>query len=152
MPTELSGALAAALRGSGENPWDEYGVTTGRPRRCGWLDLVLLRYAVRVNGLTELVLTKLDILTGLDPLRVCTAYQYRGEQWDDMPFGPNPLAEVEPVYVDLPSWQEDITQARTAADLPPAARQYLEFVQNQVGVPITMASVGPERYQMVQLT
>jgi adenylosuccinate synthase len=151
MPTELTGPLGDSLRGTGENPWDEFGTTTGRPRRCGWLDLVLLRYAARVNGLTGMVLTKLDVLSGLDSLKVCVAYQYRGKRRDDLPFEPNALAECEPVYVELPGWTEDITGARKMEDLPPAARGYLEFVQQQVDVPIILASVGPERDQAVRI-
>jgi adenylosuccinate synthase len=151
MPTELTGPLGDALRGTGEHPWDEFGTTTGRPRRCGWLDLVLLRYAARVNGLTGLVVTKLDVLTGLDPLRVCVAYAYQGKEWDDLPFGPNALAESQPIYAELRGWTEDITGARKVADLPPAAREYLDFIQQQVGVPILLASVGPEREQAVQI-
>jgi adenylosuccinate synthase len=151
MPTELTGPLGDALRGTGEHPWDEFGTTTGRPRRCGWLDLVLLRYAARVNGLTGLVVTKLDVLTGLDPLRVCVAYAYQGKEWDDLPFGPNALAESQPIYADLPGWTEDITGARQVADLPPAARGYLGFIQQQMGVPILLASVWPEREQAVQI-
>jgi adenylosuccinate synthase len=152
MPTELSGPLGDALRGTGENPWDEFGTTTGRPRRCGWLDLVLLRYAARLNGLTGLVVTKLDVLTGLDPLRVCVGYHYQGQQWEEVPFGPNALDEVEPIYVDLSGWSEDITGAREPADLPPAARAYLDFITEQSGVPIVLASVGPERDQAVQIS
>lgn len=152
MPTELAGPLGDALRGTGENPWDEFGTTTGRPRRCGWLDLVLLRYAARINGLTELVITKLDVLTGLDPLRVCVAFNYQGEQWDEVPFGANALAQVEPVYADLPGWERDITSVRDPADLPEAALGYLDFIEKQVGVPISLASVGPERDQVVRLS
>ena len=151
MPTELTGRLGDALRGTGANPWDEYGTTTGRPRRCGWLDLVLLRYAARINGLTALVITKLDVLTGLDPLRICVAYRFRGQEWDDMPFEPNALVKAEPVYAELPGWTEEISTARKRDDLPPAAGRYLEFIQQQVGVPIILASVGPEREQAVQL-
>jgi len=151
MPTELTGPLGDALRGTGTNPWDEFGTTTGRPRRCGWLDLVLLRYATRLNGLTGLVITKLDILTGLDPLRVCVAYRYQGKEWDDLPFGPNALAESEPIYIDLPGWTQEITGERELTGLPPAARGYLGFIEQQVGVPIIFASVGPEREQAVQI-
>lgn len=151
MPTELTGPLGDALRGTGTNPWDEFGTTTGRPRRCGWLDLVLLRYATRLNGLTGLVITKLDILTGLDPLRVCVAYRYRGKEWDDLPFGPNALAESEPIYIELPGWTQEITGARELTGLPPAAQGYLDFIEQQVGVPIIFASVGPEREQAVQI-
>jgi adenylosuccinate synthase len=89
MPTELIGPLGNALRGTGANPWDEFGTTTGRPRRCGWLDLVLLRYAARINGFTELIITKLDVLSGLDQLRVGVAYKYGGREWRDLPFGPS---------------------------------------------------------------
>jgi len=151
MPTELTGPLGEALRGTGANPWDEFGTTTGRPRRCGWLDLALLRYAARINGFTELVLTKLDVLTGLDPLQVCIAYRYQGKQWNDLPFGPRSLDDSDPVYVKLPGWTKDITGAREVADLPPAALRYLDFIQQEVGVPITLASVGPEREQVVRL-
>ena len=151
MPTELSGPVADALRGTGEHPWDEYGTTTGRPRRCGWLDLVLLRYAVRINGLTELMITKLDILTGLDPLRVSVAYRYQDASWDDLPFGPDALQESEPIYTDLPGWTEDITTARRPADLPAAARDYVALVARSTGVPVTLVSVGPERDQIVRL-
>ncbi len=152
MPTELTGPVGNALRGTGENPWDEYGTTTGRPRRCGWLDLVLLRYAARINGLTGLVITKLDVLTGLDPLRVCVAYQYQGKRWDTLPFGPNALAESAPVYADLPGWTEDITAARTVDELPAAARRYLDTIQQYVGTPITLVSVGPERDQSIDMS
>ena len=151
MPTELSGPLADALRGTGEHPWDEYGTTTGRPRRCGWLDLVLLRHAVRINGLTELVMTKLDVLTGLDPLRLCVAYRYQGTSSEEMPFGPDALQESEPSYAEIPGWVEDITTARRPADLPAAARDYVALVRQSAGVPVTMVSVGPERDQIVRL-
>lgn len=149
MPTELTGRLGDALRGSGAKPWDEFGTTTGRPRRCGWLDLVLLRYAARINGLTDLVITKLDVLTGLDPLRVCVAYKYRGKEWQDLPFGPRALEESEPIYVELPGWTEEITGAREMADLPPDVHGYLEFIGREVGVPVLLASVGPERHQVI---
>lgn len=152
MPTELTGRLGDILRGTGENPWDEFGTTTGRPRRCGWLDLVLLRYAARINGLSGLVLTKLDVLTGLDPLRACVAYGYQGKEWDDLPFGPNALAESRPIYTELPGWTKDISGARDLADLPPAAREYIDVVQEQTGVPVVLASVGPEREQAVHIS
>lgn len=152
MPTEQTGPVGSALRGTGVNPWDEFGTTTGRPRRCGWLDLVLLRYAARVNGLTDLVITKLDILTGLDPIKVCNAYDYQGKQWDHIPFGPNAIGESEAVYTDLPGWSANINDARTPSDLPPAALGYLDFIRQQTGVPVAMASVGPEREQAVRFT
>ncbi|MBN2388265.1 MAG: adenylosuccinate synthase [Anaerolineales bacterium] len=149
-PTEVSGELADRLRGSGKNPWDEFGTTTGRPRRVGWLDGVLLRYATRLNGLTELVITKLDILTGLDPLRVCVAYKTGQETLTDLPFGPADLHLYEPVYEDLPGWTEDLGTIRDWEDLPAAARGYLERLEHLTGVPVTLASVGPEREQVVE--
>ena len=151
MPTEQTGTVGDALRGTGANPWDEFGTTTGRPRRCGWLDLVLLRHAARINGLTHLVVTKLDVLTGLNPLQVCTGYEYQGQTWEDIPLGPGVLADCRPVYHELPGWDEDITQAQNVNELPAAARAYLAFVAEQTGVPVVMASVGPERHQAVQL-
>jgi adenylosuccinate synthase len=149
MPTELEGELALRLRGTGENPWDEYGTTTGRPRRVGWLDLVLLRYATRLNGMTKLALTKLDILTGIDPLRVCVAYQRGGEITRDLSLGLHDLAGFEPVYQDLSGWDVDIQSARVWEDLPKEAQDYIRLIEEESGVKIEWASVGAERSQMV---
>jgi adenylosuccinate synthase len=149
-PTEVSGEIAGCLRGTGSNPWDEFGTTTGRPRRVGWLDGVLLRYAVRVNGLTELILTKLDILSGLETIRFCKAYQKDGKRFIDLPFGPSDLSPFEPVYEDLPGWKEDITLLRRRQDLPLAARNYLDFIESQAGIPIRLVTVGAERSQVVE--
>ena len=150
-PTELSGELALHLRGTGVNPWDEYGTTTGRARRVGWLDLVLLRYAARINGLTELVLTKLDILTGLDPLRLCVAYRRGGQVYQNLPFGPSELAGFEPVYEEIPGWQQDLRRVRTWEDLPQRARAYILRIEELCGVPVRIVSVGPERDQVVEI-
>ncbi|MCL6510461.1 MAG: adenylosuccinate synthase [Anaerolineae bacterium] len=147
--TELGGELALRLRGTGANPWDEYGATTGRPRRVGWFDAVALRYAVQTNGLTELALTKLDILTGLDPLRICVAYSYRGECLEDFPQDGEVLAQCRPVYEELPGWREDVTAARSFSDLPAEARAYIARIEALAQVRVTMASVGPERMQLV---
>lgn len=149
-PTELFGADAERLRGSGANPWDEFGTTTGRPRRCGWLDGVLLRYASRLNGLTELALTKLDVLTGLEPLRVCRSYLSSGGEAFDPPLDPEDLAACTPLYDTLPGWTETIGGTRSWGDLPPAARAYVEAVERIPGVPIRWISVGPEREQVIR--
>jgi len=146
-PTELLGEIGDAIREAGR----EYGTTTGRPRRCGWLDLVILRYAARVNGLDELALTKLDVLTGLEQLKVAVAYERDGERIDHFPaeFGVEELARWEPVYEELPGWAEDISDVRSRRALPAAARQYVARVEEWVGVPVTFIGVGPEREQAV---
>jgi adenylosuccinate synthase len=150
-PCELTGESAVRLRGTGENPWDEYGTTTGRPRRVGWLDLVLLHHAVRINGLTEIVLTKLDILSGLPQLPVCVAYELDGQTTTYLPPDIEALARCRPIYETVPGWQEDVTQARALADLPLNARRYIEFVADTVQTPISYVSVGPARNQVVAL-
>jgi adenylosuccinate synthase len=149
-PTELDGDLALRLRGTGANPWDEYGTTTGRPRRVGWLDGVLLRYAVRINGIRELAVTKLDVLSGLETLRLCVAYVSDGKRLADLPFGPSHLGTCQPVYEDLPGWTEDIRGVRAWEDLPLPARLYLERIADLCAVPLVLVSVGPEREQVVE--
>ncbi|MCS6992210.1 MAG: adenylosuccinate synthase [Anaerolineales bacterium] len=149
-PTEVFDDLALRLRGTGANPWDEYGTTTGRPRRVGWLDGVLLRYAVRVNGLTELVITKLDILSGLEQVKLCVAYRKNGTVYQDLPFGPTELEGFEPVYKEFPGWKEDVSGLRRWNDLPQAARTYLDAIGQLAGVPVRLVSVGPEREQIVE--
>jgi adenylosuccinate synthase len=151
-PTEVTGAQAERLRGTGANPWDEFGTTTGRPRRVGWLDGVLLRYAVRVNGLTQLVLTKLDVLSGLPSIRICTAYHAKGVRYTDLPLGPTDLSPFEPEYEDLPGWEADLGSVRTPGDLPGAALAYIHRIETLTGVPVTLVSVGPERSQVIPLT
>jgi len=148
-PTEVFEDLALRLRGTGENPWDEYGTTTGRARRVGWLDGVLLRYAVRINGLTELVITKMDILSGIETLKLCVAYRKDGNEISDLPFGPSNLKGYEPVYEEISGWREDVSAIRQWSDLPQAARKYLEAIARLAGVPVRLVSVGPEREQIV---
>ncbi|MCA9897552.1 MAG: adenylosuccinate synthase [Ardenticatenaceae bacterium] len=150
-PSELDGELAHRLRGSGDKPWDEYGTTTGRPRRVGWLDLVMLRHAVRINGLTEIVITKLDILSGFDEIRVCHAYQLDGETIDFYPSDIPSLSRCQAVYETLPGWQEDVMGVRKLADLPTNAQKYIAYIAEQSGVPVTAVSVGPGRDQVVHL-
>mgnify|MGYP001289274390 CR=1 FL=1 len=148
-PTEAGGETATRLRGTGSNPWDEFGTTTGRPRRVGWLDGVLLRYAVRVNGLSELVVTKLDVLSGLPTVRICTAYRTNGATYADLPLGPADLSPFEPVYEELPGWEADITGVRSWSDLPGEAQAYLARIAEISGVPVCQVSGGPEREQVV---
>jgi adenylosuccinate synthase len=154
-PTELEGDLALRLRGTGAQPWDEYGTTTGRPRRVGWLDAVLLRYAARLNGLTELVVTKLDVLSGMPEIKICVGYHRQGDAsgsvLPDLPLGVSNLAPFEPVYETLPGWQEPLSAARTWNDLPKAAQQYIQRLSEITGVPVRSISVGPEREQVVNI-
>jgi adenylosuccinate synthase len=147
--TELFDQRGERLRGTGANPWDEFGTTTGRPRRCGWLDAVLLRYAARVNGLTHLALTKLDILSGFETLKIAVAYDHQGERLEHLPLDAETFAACQPIYEELPGWSENIRDARTLDDLPQAARRYVELVQELVGVPITLVGVGPGREQAI---
>ncbi len=149
MPTELEGEVARRLRGSGANFWDEFGTTTGRPRRCGWLDVVMLRYAVSVNGFSEMMLTKLDILSGLDELKLAVAYEIDGKRYEYPPVTNELLLRAQPIYESLPGWREDIGGCREFDQLPLAAQRYVERVAALCEVPINSASVGPERDQLV---
>jgi len=148
-PSEIHGHAAERLRGSGEHPWDEYGTTTGRPRRCGWLDLVLLRYAQRVNGFTELALTKLDILSGLEPLQLCTGYHEGEADLTDLVAGPSRLDRYQPLLEELAGWAQDLTPIRAWNDLPPKARNYIQRIETSTAIPVRMISVGPERDQII---
>jgi adenylosuccinate synthase len=147
--TELSGDQALRLRGTGANPWDEYGSTTGRPRRVGWLDLVALRYTAQLNGMTDLAVTKLDILSGLSELPLCVGYDVDGRRLDDFPQDTEELARCRPVYEMLPGWSEDISAVRRYADLPERTRAYLARIAEYTGVHVSLASVGPEREQLI---
>jgi adenylosuccinate synthase len=145
-PTELDDDFGASLREAG----GEYGTTTGRARRVGWIDLVALRYAARINTLTHLVITKLDVLTGLGKLNVCTAYRGPDEaRFEHYPYHQSILHQAVGEYEELPGWDDDITGCRTEADLPQAVRDYLGFIADFVGVPIAMVGVGPGREQIV---
>lgn len=148
-PTELLDDTALLLRGSGDKPWDEFGTTTGRPRRVGWLDGVLLRYSAATNGLTELIVTKLDVLSGIKQLKICTAYQQQGQSFEMPPFGISRLETFEPVYEELPGWEEDITAARKWDDLPINAQAYIQKIEALTGIVVTQISVGPERDQVI---
>lgn len=141
---ELEDETGARLREAGH----EYGAATGRPRRVAWLDLVASRYGVRLQGATELSLTKLDVLTGFETLPICVAYEYNGERITDFPYT-TALEACKPVYETMPGWQEDITGIRRYADLPQAARDYIERIEASMETPITFVSVGPERDQLI---
>ena len=146
-PTELLGAVGDRIRDVGA----EFGTTTGRPRRCGWLDVVILRYAARVNGLTDLALTKLDVLSGVDPLRVAVAYEREGKRIEHFPaeFGVKELSRWTPIFQEVPGWYGDISSVRRAQDLPAPARDYVARIAEWTGVPVTFVGVGPDREQAV---
>jgi adenylosuccinate synthase len=140
-PTELSDRAGVHLLEAG----DEYGTTTGRQRRCGWFDAVVGRYAVRVNGITDLVLTKLDVLSGLEKVRVCVAYEVDGQRVDSMPTTQTGFHHAVPVYEELDGWWEDISAARAEDDLPAAARRYVDRVEQLCGARVSVVGVGPGR-------
>ncbi len=141
-PTELDNELGEKIRQIGR----EFGSTTGRPRRTGWLDLVALKYAVEVNGVTQLMMMKADVLSGLDSLEVCTSYRYRGEEVDHLPYRLDAQL-LEPVYRTLPGWSEDLTGVRKTTDLPSTLTSYVRFIEDYTGVPVVLVSVGPDREQ-----
>jgi adenylosuccinate synthase len=142
-PTEEEGDVGQHLWERGQ----EVGTTTGRPRRCGWFDAVLLRYAARVNGLTDLFLTKLDVLSGLPTVRICTAYAYEGRRFEDFPPHQSIFHKAEPVYEELPGWEADLGEAERYQDLPPEAAAYVARIAELGGVPVRHVSVGPDRRQ-----
>ena len=146
-PSEADPADAEVLVEAG----GEYGTTTGRKRRCGWLDAVAGRYAARLNTLTELVVTKLDVLSSFDSIKVCTAYEYEGERYEEFPPHQTIFNKCNPVYEEFPGWGGDISGARLLDDLPKEARSYLEAVEDLVGAPVSWASVGPERDEIVRV-
>ncbi|MEM7332854.1 MAG: adenylosuccinate synthase [Chloroflexota bacterium] len=148
-PCELQGEMEVRLRGTGSKPWDEFGTTTGRPRRVGWLDLVMLKHAIRINGFTEIVISKLDILSGLDEIKVCVAYDMDGQRVENYPTTLSDLEKCKPIYDTLPGWAEDIMEARNPADLPENACAYIAYISERIGLPIPYASVGPARRQTV---
>ena len=147
-PTELTDELGERLRKVG----DEFGATTGRPRRTGWLDAVVLRFAVRVNGLWGLALTKLDILSGFETLKICTAYEVDGKRTENLPGDLEDLARAKPVYEELPGWEQKLAGARTLDDLPPAAMRYVRRVEELSGVPVVCISVGADRGETILLS
>ena len=144
-PTELFDEIGDAIQEKGA----EFGATTGRKRRCGWLDTVLLRNAVRLNGLTGLVITKLDVLGELESLNICTAYEYNGKVIDDFPASLKILGACKPIYETLPGWSEDISGIRKFEDLPQNAKNYLKRIEELTETPIDIVSVGPGRDETI---
>lgn len=144
-PTELLEETGELLRKSGR----EFGSTTGRPRRCGWLDMVALRYTVMLNGVTSLIMTKADVLSGFDTLRVATAYKINGKITTEIPFDTE--APIEPVFTELPGWKEDIGGIREKENLPENLKGYVRFIENQLGIPVSIVSVGPDREATVNM-
>jgi len=144
-PTELFDKDGQDMRDVGR----EYGSTTGRPRRCGWLDLVALKYSIMLNGVTELIMMKADVLDKFETIKVCVGYEINGEVVEKFPFELND--NVKPVYVELPGWQTDLTQLSSQNEFPEEFNNYINFIEEQVGVPVTIASVGPNRAQTIFL-
>lgn len=143
-PTELFDEVGETMGRVG----NEFGATTGRPRRCGWLDLVALKYAVRINGVTELMMMKGDVLSGFEKLKVCTAYNYKGEKIEHLPF--NIEAEnVTPIYTEMDGWAEDLTKMNEEEQFPTALKDYISFLEKELEVPIKIVSVGPDRTQTI---
>ena len=144
-PTELLDEDGQRIRDRGY----EYGSTTGRPRRCGWFDAPVVRYANRLNGLSALALTKLDVLTGLPRVKVCVAYEVGGVRREEVPMSLSDFEAVKPVYEELEGWKEDVTQSREMTDLPKAALRYIRMLEEVTGLDISLVSVGADRNETI---
>ena len=143
-PTELFDEDGAKMAKVG----NEFGATTGRPRRCGWLDLVALKYAVQVNGVTQLMMMKGDVLSGFKTLKVCTSYRYNGKEIKHLPYNIED-ENISPVYTELKGWKEDLTKLKDIQNLPKELNNYIQFIEDEIGVPIKIVSVGPDRTQTI---
>lgn len=143
-PTELFDADGETMGRVG----NEFGATTGRPRRCGWLDLVALKYAVQINGVTELMMMKADVLSGFKTIKVCTAYKYKGQEIQHLPYNIE-STNVTPIYEEMQGWAKDLTKMTKASELPPALNDYIAFLEEELKVPIKIVSVGPDRLQTI---
>ncbi len=146
-PTELKDALGEKLRESGS----EFGATTGRPRRCGWLDLIAVRYAIRVSGIRHLTMTKADVLSGMETLKVCVGYRYKGKTLETFPADTSVLWEVEPVYETVPGWKEDLKQIQSEKAMPSGLRDYIAFIEKFTGAKVGSVSTGPGREQVIEI-
>src|SRR5690625_119215 len=143
-PTELFDETGAAIAKKG----NEFGAVTKRPRRCGWLDLVALKYSIIINGVTELCMMKSDVLSGFDKLKICTAYNYKGQEINHLPYSLEE-EDIQPVYKEFDGWKEDLTQMREASEFPENFVKYIQFIEDYVGVPVNIVSVGPDRTQTI---
>jgi len=143
-PTELFDEIGETIAKNGK----EFGAVTKRPRRCGWLDLIALKYSVVINGVTQLCMMKSDVLSGIDKLKICTAYNYKGEVIDHLPYSLDP-DDVEPIYKEFEGWQEDLTQMTSAEEFPKNFTNYISFIEDFIGVPVKVVSVGPDRKQTI---
>jgi adenylosuccinate synthase len=142
-PTELNDQTGETLRKTG----CEFGATTGRPRRCGWLDLPALKYSIMINGVTKLFMTKSDVLSGFKTVKICTAYSIDSNETSEIPFEHD--AVINPIYTEFTGWDENITSLRDYSSLPATLKKYIDFIEEQTGVPITMISVGPDRKETI---
>jgi len=142
-PTELHDETGASLRKLGH----EFGATTGRPRRCGWLDLPAMKYSIMINGITQLFMTKADVMSGFKTVKICTSYKVDGKESFELPYGTE--SSIEPVYTELEGWSDDIMDKRDFNDLPSSLKKYIEFIEKETGVPVTMVSVGPDREETI---
>jgi len=142
-PTELFNETGNSLRNTGK----EFGSTTGRPRRCGWLDLPALKYSIMINGITRLFMTKADVLSGFKTIKICTSYNIEGKNCMEIPFNIDSI--IEPVYTELPGWNENISGIKEFSNLPDSLKNFIKFIEDQTGVPITMVSVGPDRKETI---
>jgi adenylosuccinate synthase len=142
-PTELNNETGDILRKTGF----EFGATTGRPRRCGWLDLPALKYSVMINGVTKLFMTKSDVLSGFDVIKVCVSYKINGKETSEIPFEHD--ADIQPVYREFPGWKDNITSVKKYDSLPQSLKKYIEFIETETGVPVAIVSVGPDRQETI---
>ena len=143
-PTELNDATGEELRKNGF----EFGATTGRPRRTGWLDIPALKYAVMINGVTELIMMKADVLDSFETIKIATSYIVDGVKTDKVPY--DTYAKIEPIYKEFKGWKRDLTKITKASDLPKELIKYIEFIEKEIGVPIKIVSIGPDRKQTIK--
>ena len=143
--TELFDEVGQAIRDKG----NEYGTVTGRPRRCGWLDLVILRFAARIGGITDFAVSRMDTLGGFDTVKVCVGYELDGNRYDNYPASLKLLSRMKPIYREFPGWQSDLSAARKFEDLPENAQAYIRFIEEQTGIPVAMIGVGPSREECI---